>query len=305
MFNWSAGRFFCESTRLRPEFAAGTETKPDGETPARLKPQTVASFLALRPGRLYIAADLESRCRDAEIRLMESGLFYAAQAVVLPSKKGYAGRTILVSLTSGFLWRFGGGASFGSFGYSALSGERLSLRGYAGWNRNGAEILHENAAGLPILAGVAVSLYAPGEWSGMLAATGLPAGQPSAEAFATLGYSPAPDYQIGVGAAVLQTGLDRSGERIFSLQPYSIPESPSDGSIGRAGFERAGLDLFFPVAMQGSIISGRHAKAEAFALKWNARNAPPSTKASEVFKRHVRLRSLFRRGPPVRSGYGG
>lgn len=310
MFNWSADGFSANQHGSGPEFAAGTETKPDGETPARLKPQTVASFLALRPGRLYIAADLESRCRDAEIRLLVSGLFYAAQAVVLPSKKGCAGRTVLVSLTSGFLWRFGGGASFGSFGYSALSGERLSLRGYAGWNRNGAEILHENAAGLPILAGVAVSLYAPGEWSGMLAATGLPAGQPSAEAVATLGYSPAPDYQIGVGAAVLQTGLDRSGERIFSLQPYFRYRSPRltgasdapDLSGQDSNFVFSGWDAriyYFP--QDGS------AKAEAsFALKWNAtERASFNVKASGGLSRGMFGFDLFSaEDRSVRSGYG-
>ena len=56
----------------------------------------------------------------------------AMVALVVPPRKNPAERTVVVNVTSGFFWRFGGGSAWGMIGVAGLAGERASVKLYAG-----------------------------------------------------------------------------------------------------------------------------------------------------------------------------
>lgn len=232
----------------------------DQKAPA-LTPGTVLSFIDLKPGRRYRPDDLERRCREGEARLLDSALTYGARVTVLPPRRDPESRTVLVTVKSGFLWRFGGGNAYGTVGKAAVGGERLSVRLFAGWNRNGAEILHQRAGGLPLVLGAGAFFDAPGLWPLPLGVTGLPPQTRVFEASLTQGVYAGPDLFLGVdeGAAF---SLGAEGSPILSVQPryrferFLVSRNPGDAPV-RAGSE--GRLWWFP---------GREDSAKAEVSAW-------------------------------------
>jgi outer membrane protein assembly factor BamA len=113
-------------------------------------PSTVASFLDVRPGDRMTAEELEARRGRAEERLMESGYFYSAQVLTVPSTASTDARLFVVKVGEGFLWRFGGGAVFAFTGQENVLGLRKSWRVTAGYNRDGASWRDDAVLGGPL-----------------------------------------------------------------------------------------------------------------------------------------------------------
>lgn len=308
LYEWTADGVFPadkitpadgESSSAERDDAAGESLA--GES-AKLKPETVISFLGVTPLLSVPLDELERRCRESELRLSESGYVYSASVLVLPSRKNPSERTVLVTVSSGFFWRFGGGNAWALFGKDALGGERSSVRLVAGWNRNGAEYAHYRAFGLPLVLGGRFFWLGPGDYSLMNATEGIPDTGSALEGGLTTGWFLSPDFLTGVDVSASADGFG-SGT-LFSLQPFIqyrkflVPGSPEAyGNESDIGFD-ARL-FWFPgeSAMKGeasAFIHGRLSPSATLAFK----------AASGTSSGNTGFDLLLSEDRAVRSGYG-
>ncbi len=176
-----------------------------------LKPETIRSFLSVRPGLATEDRDLARRCRDSERRLRESGYVYDA-SVESVSVEG--GIMVVVSVTEGFFGRYGGGGYWAMVGRDALFGDRASLRVYGGYNRNGVSFMHHDVAETPFALGGSLFWYGPGDYDGKTEGSG------SDRFFGALtaGRYFSSDLFVGVDAA--RDGFGPNSPGLFSLQGY-------------------------------------------------------------------------------------
>jgi hypothetical protein len=123
-----------------------------GDEPA-VTVETVISFTSLKPEKRMTLSALEREVNQTELRLNDSGYFYSAKADCIHSRKEPGKMIVIITVKSGFLWRFGGGNAYGVFGKSCIGGRRLQVLGYAGWNKNGASVLYEHAFDSPFILG--------------------------------------------------------------------------------------------------------------------------------------------------------
>ena len=128
-----------------------------------LRPETIQSFLSVYPNETATEDALHSQCRASELRLLESGYVYEASLQIIPPRKNPMERTIVVTVSSGFLWRFGGGGIFGMVGKDGIGGDRVSVRLYAGWNRNGIKYVHYNVGDSSFVLGGSLFYLGPGK----------------------------------------------------------------------------------------------------------------------------------------------
>ena len=185
---------------------------PSG-TRIQLKPETIRSFLSVRPGLMVAPGDLERRCLDSERRLTESGYVYEASVLSMPSKNGAAERLVVVSVTEGFFGRFGGGGIWAMVGKAGLFGDRASALFWAGYNRNGCSVLHSDVGGTPLALGARLFYYGPGDYDGKTA------GSRENRFYGALsaGWYLGPDLLVGIDGALDHFGPSSTG--LFSLQP--------------------------------------------------------------------------------------
>ncbi len=127
----------------KPQLVSGSKSSVNVET--------VFSFSLLQPQKQMTLDSLEKEVKQTELRLNESGYFYSATVDILPSRKSLDKRTVIITVKSGFLWRFGGGSAYGVFGKANFFGKRLEAMCYLGWNKNGASILYERAFNTPLI----------------------------------------------------------------------------------------------------------------------------------------------------------
>src|SRR5690554_7087961 len=118
----------------------------DAEAAARtgLQPSAVLSWTALQPGREMTQAEFEREVLRTERRLVDTGLFYSVSVHVVPPRRKPLERTVVITMSDGFSYRYSGGNAFIMFGRKALGGNRASVYVYAGWNLFGVEAVHEN-----------------------------------------------------------------------------------------------------------------------------------------------------------------
>lgn len=109
-----------------------------------ISPYTVASFSSLIPGKDYSLKKLEEEVMRTQMRLVQCGLFYSAVVQIIPPRKNPQERTIIITVTEGFLHRFSGGNAYAMYGREGLGGSRSGLYAYAGWNLLGLSYAHEN-----------------------------------------------------------------------------------------------------------------------------------------------------------------
>jgi len=90
-------------------------------------------------GDVVAAEALDDALRRLEDRLMATGYFYDALAIAVPAaaEPGTAGPgtvNVVVEVTEGFRYRFGGGAAYGYFGIANLGGTGKEIGVMAGYN---------------------------------------------------------------------------------------------------------------------------------------------------------------------------
>lgn len=245
-----------------------------------IRVETVISFLSVRPG-LSFRQDREDElarlCRESEIALANSGYFYDATVQELPARKNPLERTVLVNVTTGFLWRFGGGNAWGLFGRDAIGGRRNAFRLYAGWNRNGVSYTDYHSLGMPLVLGGSLFCYAPGRYAGMDSVAGNSDAERAASAGVIAGWFAHPDVLVSVDAV---TGLDAfssDAERKWSVQPavswrkYLVPGDSEDyGTESDMGVDARAF--FFPAdgarkAEASAFVHGRVSENFALAVK--------------------------------------
>lgn len=165
------GKIFAESNKVQisqvkividdyefswKEDGLSVENENNGNRKLRLLPETVLSFTNLKPGKFISLKNLEREVCETELRIRASGLVYSAKTVIVPARKNPEKRTVLITVKSGFFPRFGGGGYFGVYGRAGLSGKRMEVLGYAGWNVNGAAWKYENAFNTPLILGTSI-----------------------------------------------------------------------------------------------------------------------------------------------------
>jgi hypothetical protein len=268
--------FVWDESGLIKEESGGVTPSHPGEGPI-LRPETIVSFLGMAPGDSATPEKLRLECREAELRIEESGLVYACTVVVAQSRKKPSTRTVVVSVRTGFLWRFGGGNAFGVVGKDALGGMRDSFRIYAGWNRNGARYINYDVGGIPLVLGAAFFWYGPGGYNGPSGTTGTPVVDHPLESIATVGWLMRPDLMIAIDSAYLLYGFSGDSGNSLSVQPfvrwrkYLVPgDDPEADLVNDMGSEIRGF--FFPGlrAAKGELsgfFHGRLGSGTTFAIK--------------------------------------
>jgi hypothetical protein len=210
-----------------------------------IKPETVASFLGFAPGSVGSPEDIARWCREAELRLIDSGYVYDASVTPVPARQNSAERTVFVAVSPGFLWRFSGGNAWAMVGRDGLFGERFGVRAYAGYNRNGISAAHSRVAGLPLALGASGVWNGPGAGVGVSSATGLPREGSTAEGTFTAGWFFHPDFLVGVDASgsmpvtvADSIGVPNGAESVFSFQPHvRLRKYLVSNDVGRYGNE--------------------------------------------------------------------
>jgi len=226
-YSWTVSGI--EEINLSPE--AGGAANGD----ILLKPRAVISFLSFYPGQRYSAESFLNRCGDSELRLRKSGYAYQASVQIVPSRKNPTDRTVIVSVSSGFLWRFGGGDSWGMFGKEGLGGNRAGYRIFAGWNKTGAEYMNYRVGGIPLVLGGRAFFFGPGDYEGKQGYRGSGIGDHPLEAALTTGWLLDPDLMIGLDTA--GSGIRSDGLGLLSFQPFVSWRSFLGNGNERIGME--------------------------------------------------------------------
>ena len=123
--------------------------------------QTILSFTNLKSGKEMSLTAFEKEVIQTQLRLLNSGYFYEARVEIVPPRKNPEKRSVVISVTTGFLQRFGGGGIYAVYGRVGLGGNRCQLIGFAGYNLNGIEFLNENCFNTNLIFGAALSTNAP------------------------------------------------------------------------------------------------------------------------------------------------
>lgn len=182
----------------------------DGNTSVSLS--TVLSFTKLKAGKKISLAALDYECTQTKYRLLESGLFYSAAVEVVPPRKNPEKRTIIISVTTGFLGRFGGGPIYGVIGKAAVGGNRNLLLGLIGWNVNGVKYLDENSFGVPLILGSTVTTDVPACFTKENKSVNF-------DGRFTAGYFITPDLSISVDTILNLNTKEGFGKELFVVSP--------------------------------------------------------------------------------------
>lgn len=169
---------------------------PEGKVKGESVPSTVMSHVALRPGQEISFSCLKDEVKLANKRLCDSKAFYDCSVMIMPPREDPDQRTILVSVTDGFRYRFGGGNAYGMFGMDNIRGTKQSFRVYAGANRAGGTFEDSSIAGSIFLWGA--SLYYLNSLT-----TAAPELYHAGLAGLYAGLKPHPDVRITLGVDVL------------------------------------------------------------------------------------------------------
>lgn len=240
VLNWNENGVFSAESDVESgrdtDRALGADLNGGLDDGSVLKNTTIRSFLSLYPGQTLSTDTLDKRCRDSEMRLNKSGYFYAASVFAVPPQKNPSERTVIVEVTSGYLWRYGGGKAWGMLGKEGLGGERASFRLYAGWNKNGAAYLHERIGGIPLVLGANLYYFGPGDYQAIRGNKNVN----RFESVATVGWYVNPDTLVGVDVVSQGFSLKDGGLVFFQpfirLQKYLEPGVDSDAGIALRGF---------------------------------------------------------------------
>ncbi|HOT63341.1 MAG TPA: hypothetical protein PLU93_10810 [Treponemataceae bacterium] len=193
----------------------------DGNAEPETSFAAITSFFAIEPGSALTAGELEKECRLAELRMGASGLFYEATCALAPVRKNPEERTVIITVSPGFLWRFNGGDLWAMVGKAGLGGGRGSIVAWFGWNRNGIRWFNPRVLGTRAAIGVESVLMGPGD------SAVRPTDEPLVRSALTAGYSFSPDAHSGLELMSMTTlGSDGNEEAgfpsigLFSAGPY-------------------------------------------------------------------------------------
>lgn len=202
-----------------------------------IREYAVRSFMSIRPGMKLSEASLLDKCAGTRRRLLDSGYFYEADVAIVPPRTKPLERTVVVSLSTGFFKRFGGGNAWGKFGMANLGGHRQSLDIFFGYNKNGASYLFSNAGRSRFLAGGEFFYYGPGDLNGTLDY------EKTENKFlvrAKAGFELFPDCTVVLEPTYEGFGFSSRG--LFSLQPvFSLKKYINSGYQSCADFSVRGF----------------------------------------------------------------
>ncbi len=136
-----------------------SDIEPVSELESYINPDTVISYTSLFPGKTINTKKLDEEIKRTQMRLADSGLFYTSSVQIVPPRKNPMERTIIISVTEGFLHRFSGGNAYGMYGIEGLGGKRSSVYGYAGWDLWGVSYAHENLFNKGVIAAASFASY--------------------------------------------------------------------------------------------------------------------------------------------------
>lgn len=146
-------RFIINEVRYDWTEASGLPEKPDADA---TEPGTLASFTELKPGMYLQAEALDRKLAEFEHRLAASGFFLSQSVLSVPSQAEENAVLVLVTVTDGFRWMFGGGTAFAMAGMVNAGGARRSWLAAAGYNLAGFRYTDELVAGKNLVAGAGV-----------------------------------------------------------------------------------------------------------------------------------------------------
>lgn len=226
-------------------------TVTDGDAEPETSFTAIASFFAIEPGSALTAVELEKECRLAELRMDASGLFYESTCALAPVRKNPGERTVIISVSPGFLWRFNGGDLWAMVGRAGLGGGRGSIVAWVGWNRNGIRWFNPRVLGTKAAIGVESVLMGPGD------SAVRPTDDPMVRSTLTAGYSFSPDAHSGLELLSMTT-LDSDGNEeagfpdigLLSAGPYlswkrflpGLHDNPAAQTSGRVVFRAMNVE---------------------------------------------------------------
>lgn len=134
------------------ELSTETNFTEESQSP-KIKLETILSFTKLCADKQFSQSALDREIKQTELRLLNSGLFYTAKVEKMESRKNPGTYIVYITVTTGFLKRYGGGAIYAVLGDVALKGNRDQRLWFIGANKNGISYLNENSFGKPVILG--------------------------------------------------------------------------------------------------------------------------------------------------------
>lgn len=182
------------------------------ENDGRIKRETILSFTSLKTDKEFSEAVLDREIRQTELRLMNSGLFYNAKVEKMASRKNPGTYIIYITVTTGFLKRYGGGGIYAVFGDAALNGNRDQLLWFIGYNKNGLNYQNYNTFGKPFVFGGDLTTDVP---CSLVEKTGA-----GVNAKLTLGGMITPDFRLCVDTAAGFNFGNLAFNENLTISPY-------------------------------------------------------------------------------------
>lgn len=193
-------------------FLDDQELTEENADDGRIKLSTIMSYTTLKTGKEFTISAMEKEITQTELRLMNSGLFYTAKVEKMTSRKNPGTYVIYITVTTGFLKRYGGGGIYAILGQAALGGNRDQLFWFAGWNRNGLCYLNENSFGLPVILGADLFTDVPAGFRKRIG--------PNVDGKAKLGWLITPDFRICVDVAAGFNWKELALTKELTVSPY-------------------------------------------------------------------------------------
>lgn len=188
------------------------ELTSENEDSASFKLSTILSYTKLKAGKSFSSSALDKEITQTELRLINSGLFYTAKVEKMASRKNPGTYIIYITVTTGFLKRYGGGGIYAIIGDAGIDGKRQQVLWFAGLNRNGVSYLNENCFKTPLIFGSDLFTNIPDNFVDKKEA--LISGKITIGSFIT------PDLRICIDTAATFNISNKKFEKNFAISPY-------------------------------------------------------------------------------------
>ncbi len=110
------------------------EKIPENVIKNKTEPNYLRTFFKWKPGDVIELKQLEKEVIRSQQRIVDSNLFYSVKVSIIPPRKYPEKRSIIIQVTEGFRYRYGGGNAYGVFGINNFDGNGRSFMAKAGYN---------------------------------------------------------------------------------------------------------------------------------------------------------------------------